>query len=240
MPLSAICHKYLVTVGPVSYPSTPRTVHMATVMEFSTPTDEFPLGSVFETLPGVTVELERVVPHERLTVPYFWVRGAEAEDIEAAFTAHAGVVSIELIDDIDNEYLMRVEWASGYFGILNALARAKVVVLSGVGRKDGWSFEVRGESREAISAFRTNCQEHGIDIEITAVYELLPVQNGNYGLTDTQRTTLVLAYERGYFDTPRGASLQDLADELDITSQSVSARLRRGYRRLIGATLVTA
>ena len=51
---------------------------MATVMEFSSPVEEFPLGSVFETLPEVTVELERLVPHETLIIPYFWVRGAEA------------------------------------------------------------------------------------------------------------------------------------------------------------------
>lgn len=213
---------------------------MATVMEFSSPADEFPLGSVFETLPDVTVELERLIPHESLTIPYFWVRGAEAQDIEAAFEAHAGVVSIELIDDIEDEYLMRAEWAGEYFGILSALAQANIVVLSGIGRKDGWSFEVRGENREAIGDFRQSCQEHDIPIEITSVHELLPVQGGSYDLTDTQREALVLAFERGYFDSPRDASLQDLADELDITQQSVSSRLRRGHRRLIAATLITS
>jgi predicted DNA binding protein len=212
---------------------------MATVMEFSSPVEEFPLGSVFETLPEVTVELERLVPHETLIIPYFWVRGAEAEDIEAAFAAHAGVVSIELIDDIENEYLMRAEWAGEYFGILNALAEANIVVLSGIGRADGWSFEVRGEDREAIGEFRRSCQKHDIDIQITAVHDLLPAQQGSYDLTDAQREALVLAYERGYFDSPRSASLQDLADELGITQQSVSSRLRRGHRRLVGATLVT-
>lgn len=211
---------------------------MATVMEFSSPADEFPLGSVFETLPEVTVELERLVPHETVIIPYFWVRGSKPEDIEAAFESHAGVVSIDLIDNVEDEYLMRAEWAGEYFGILNALAQSNIVILSGIGRKDGWRFEVRGESREAIGEFRTSCQENDIPIEITAVHELLPVQDGSYDLTDTQREALVMAYERGYFDSPREASLQDLADELDITQQSVSSRLRRGHRRLVEATLV--
>ena len=70
---------------------------MATVMEFTSPADEFPLWSVFETLPGVTVELERLIPHESLIIPYFWVRGAEVEDIETAFKTHAGVTRIRLI-----------------------------------------------------------------------------------------------------------------------------------------------
>jgi predicted DNA binding protein len=211
---------------------------MATVMEFRSPADEFPLGTVFENLPEVTVELERLIPHDTLIIPYFWVRGAEAEDIETAFEAHAGVVDIKLVDNVGSEYLMRAEWEREYFGVLNALADANVVVLSGVGTKDGWHFEVRGESRDAIGAFRTICQEHDIQIEITAVHELLPVQGDNYELTAGQREALVLAYERGYFDSPRETSLTELAEELGVTQQSLSERLKRGHRRLIAGELV--
>jgi len=211
---------------------------MATVMEFTSPTEEFPLGSVFENLPDVTVELERLVPHEDLVVHYFWVRGVETEGIESEFEAHVGATNIRLVDSINDEYLMRVEWEDAYFGVLSALAEANVVVLSGIGRKDEWRFEVRGESREAIAEFREYCQEQDISITITAVHAMLPIQGEGYELTVTQREALVLAYEHGYFDSPREASLQDIADELGITQQSLSSRLRRGHRRLIGATLI--
>ena len=211
---------------------------MATVMEFTSPTEEFPLGSVFENLPDVTVELERLVPHEDLVVHYFWVRGVETEGIESEFEAHVGATNIRLVDSINDEYLMRVEWEDAYFGVLSALAEANVVVLSGIGRKDEWRFEVRGESREAIAEFREYCQEQDIPITITAVHAMLPIQGEGYELTVTQREALVLAYEHGYFDSPREASLQEIADELGITQQSLSSRLRRGHRRLIGATLI--
>lgn len=211
---------------------------MATVMEFTSPANEFPLGTVFENLPGVTVELERLIPHDTLIIPYFWVRGAAASDIEAAFDAHAGVVDVKLIDSVDDEYLMRAEWEAEYFGILSALGKANVAVLAGVGTKDGWDFEVRGEDQSAISEFRTLCQDHDIPLDIRAVHSLLPVQGDNYELTDPQREALVLAYERGYFDSPRTASLEDIADELGIAQQSLSSRLRRGHRRLIGRTLI--
>ncbi len=135
---------------------------MATVMEFTSPVGEFPLGSVFENLPGVTVELERLIPHETLIIPYFWVRGAKA---------------------------------------------------------------------------REYCQGNDIPITIIAVHAMLPIQGEGYELTETQREALVLAYERGYFDTPRETSLEEIADEIGITQQSLSSRLRRGHRRLIKATL---
>lgn len=213
---------------------------MATVMEFASPADEFPLGTVFENLPGVTVELERLIPDESLVIPYFWVRGARAPDIEAAFEAHRGVVSVRLIDDVDGEYLMRAEWNDDYYGVLNALAHANIVVLSGVGTKEGWKFEVRGEDRERIAEFRGDCQAHDIPIEISAVHSLLPVRGDGYELTDTQREALVLAYEMGYFDSPRAVSLAGVAAELDISQQSLSSRLRRGHRRLIERTLASA
>ena len=210
---------------------------MATVMEFTSPAAEFPLGSVFENLPGVTVELERLIPHETLIIPYFWVRGVDVEDIEAAFKPHTGVSNIRLVDSIEDEYLMRAEWEPEYFGVLSALAKANVVVLSGIGTNDGWRFEVRGESQEAIAEFRDHCQENDIQMAITAVHAMLPIQGEGYELTETQREALVLAYERGYFDSPRKVSLEEIADELGITQQSLSSRLRRGHRRLIGATL---
>lgn len=211
---------------------------MATIMEFITPAAEFPLGTVFETLPTVTVELERLIPHETVIIPYFWVRGAETNDIEAAFASHEGTTDIQLVDSVEQEYLMRVEWDRDYVGILTALAETNLVVLSGVGTADGWEFEVRSDQRTEISEFRSYCQDHDIQITITAVHSLLPIHGEGYELTDTQQEALVLAFERGYFDSPRTASLEEIADEIGITQQSLSSRLRRGHRRLIDATLM--
>ena len=50
---------------------------MATEATFTIPSDQFPLGSLFEQLPGVTVELERIIPAQDVVIPYFWVRGGE-------------------------------------------------------------------------------------------------------------------------------------------------------------------
>jgi len=210
---------------------------MATEMEFTVPATEFPLGSIFGNLPEVTVELERLVPHEALTIPYFWVRGAETEDIEAAFESHAGVTDIRVVDSVEDEYLMRAEWVRGYDGLLTALSEANLTVLSGVGTADGWRFEVRGDTQEAIAAFRTYHQKQDITIDIVQIRGLLPIQGDSYELTETQRDALVRAHERGYFNTPRESSLKKIADELDITQQSLSSRLRRGHRRLISETL---
>lgn len=165
------------------------------------------------------------------------MRNADTDDIEASFDPHPGVAAVRLVDSVGDEHLMRAEWDQEYFGALSVLAKANVVVLSGIGTKAEWRFEVCGESREAIAEFRTYCQEHEIPIAITAVHAMPPIQAAGYELTETQREALVLAYERGYFDSPRRTSLEEVAAELGITQQSLSSRLRRGHRRLIKATL---
>ena len=171
-------------------------------------------------------------------IPYFWLRGVAVDDVEAAFESQASVGHIRLIDSVEDEYLMRAEWGEEYVGVLSALARNNIPLLTAVGTKDEWNFEVRGESQEALSEFRSYCQENDIPIEVTALHAMRPIQGDGYVLTDTQQEALVLAYERGYFDSPRESSLEAIGEELGVTQQSLSSRFRRGHRRLIENTLI--
>lgn len=215
---------------------------MATVVEFTTPGDTFPLGRAFQRFPDVTVELERVVPTSRAVVPYVWVIGAddaEVSRIEDSFRDHPDLRSVELIDEVGGRYLLRVEWSKGYRGMLKAFAATDTNLISGKGSGDRWTFEIRSDDREGVSEFQRYCREQGIGIELTSVRTLSTLGTGSeHGLTEPQREALVLAFERGYFDSPRRSTLEEIAGELDITRQSVASRLRRGNRRLIGNTLI--
>lgn len=44
---------------------------MTTIAEFTARTDAFPLGSLFDAVPDASVELERLVPANRVVFPYF-------------------------------------------------------------------------------------------------------------------------------------------------------------------------
>lgn len=61
---------------------------------------------------------------------------------------------------------------------------------------------------------------------------------GSGSLTDEQREALLVAYDHGYFDEPREASLEDLAEVLDLTPAAVGGRIRRGMQSLIGMTIL--
>jgi predicted DNA binding protein len=59
-----------------------------------------------------------------------------------------------------------------------------------------------------------------------------PTVDGQYMLTDTQRETIQLAHELGYYDIPRDVTMADLASELDVSQQALSKRLRRAHETI--------
>lgn len=212
---------------------------MATVAEFTVESAGFTLGSIFETRPDATVELERVVPTQSTLVPYFWVRGAGSDDVVAAFAEHPAARSITTVDQVDGEILLRVEWEPDIEGVLRAIVEADVTLLSATGDRSEWQFEIRAVEADAISDFQARCRAFGVPARLTGLHALSPADRGTaYDLTDTQREALCLAYERGYYESPRRTTLGVMAEEVGITGQSLGSRLRRGTRRLIGSTLV--
>lgn len=207
---------------------------------FTVAADEFPLGSVFEEYPEATVELERIVPGPRVVVPYFWVRGVTTDHILAAFREHPGVEEIQLVDSVDGEYLMRVEWAPEHPEILVTLAETDLTVMTATGTHERWTFEIRGENQNDIAEFQTLCRGRDIPITLTALHALTPVEEGiSASLTSPQKEGLLLAYERGYFNSPRDVTMAELGDELGISRQAVAARLRRGIRHVLEESLPT-
>ena len=211
---------------------------MATEATFTVPPDAFPLGSIFASVPGVTVELERIVPREGVIIPYFWVRGVDIDDVEAAFSTHPGVKNIRFIDSVDDEYLLRVEWDPEYEGILSMLGETGVPLITAIGTTDQWTFEIRGDHRSDLATFQQRCQERDIPVTLTALHALTPVGTGTEAaLTDSQLEALVLAYERGYFNSPRDVTMGELGAELGISQQAIASRLRRGIRQILRRTL---
>ena len=211
---------------------------MATEATFAVPSEQFPLGTVFDELPGVKVELERIIPDRDVVIPFFWVRGTRVDDIENAFDAHPGVREIRLVDSVEDEYLLRVEWRLDYNDVLTVLTETEVLIINAIGTNQQWTFEVRAENRTEVATFQHRCQELDIPVTLTELHALTPVDKAaEAGLTDTQQEALVLAYERGYFESPREVTLEEIGEELGITQQAVGSRIRKGSKYVIGSVL---
>lgn len=91
--------------------------------------------------------------------------------------------------------------------------------------------------RAAFKAIFDHCRTNGIPFRVEKLYTEETGLEQEHGLTETQREALVAAYENGYFESPRQITLESLADELDVSRQAVSNRLRKGHQRLIESML---
>lgn len=58
--------------------------------------------------------------------------------------------------------------------------------------------------------------------------------SGCRDLTQTERETLCRAHEMGVFESPRGATVGDLAASFDVSTAAASATLRRAHRKTVG------
>ncbi|MFC4451882.1 helix-turn-helix domain-containing protein [Halorussus aquaticus] len=213
---------------------------MAIEASFTIDEADFPLSAVFAQLTDATIELDRIVPTSNAIIPYFWIYADDTATFTTDLSDDIGVDQVSIIDEVEGQMFVRVDWNLDHESVLTAIVNTDVALLSGIGNKKQWTFEVRANEQRELSEFQTYCQKHDIPIELTQLHALASLKSDReYDLTEGQREALVLGYSKGYFDTPRTASQDDLAGELGISRQAVSSRLQRGLRRLVASALIT-
>lgn len=211
---------------------------MTIIGEFNVPAAVFLLGDALDAVES-SVTIERMVSDgEEAVTPYVWVATEDFEAFEAALGADASVGEFEIVERHDEEALYRVTWREGGAELLAALDDVAATVLTAEGRGNRWVLRALFGDREAVSAFDDRfCAAHE-RVELARLYRSDdPSSYGKYEVTEKQRAALTTAREAGYFAVPRECSLQDVADELGISRNAASARLRRGQDALIAHTL---
>lgn len=220
---------------------------MSVLAEMTVPADEFVLADTMTAAPDMRIEIKRVVAGGQEVTPYFWASGGDFDAFEQALRSDSwirDVLTLEEQDEDDQngeeERFYRVRWQSTEPSLIGAMNDAKAAILEAV--SDGgevWELKAIFPDRDALSAFHDYCLEHGFSFELQRVYEPeSPEERAEYGVTEEQREALKAAYHADYFDVPRDRTLTELADELDISRNALSARLRRGQRNLLANTLV--
>lgn len=147
------------------------------------------------------------------------------------------VRNTRLLEHVGDVALFRAEWHPDA-DLIRQLREIDVTVVESVGTAEHWRFEVRTEDRETFARFRQAFEDQGIPISLDRLYDLEEVLGDAGGpVTPKQREAVLAAYRRGYFDSPRGVSQEELADQFDVSRRAVSERLRRGLKNPVVATL---
>lgn len=211
---------------------------MVTITDIEIPADGFALSQTFATVSDATFEGEPAVAHGEGIVPLVWATTRDFERLEASFETDPTVIDASRLTDMEDGRLYRMRWAETVGTVSDRLLNGGTVLHADA--EDGrWRMRVAFPDRETLSEGYAFGAENGIRIEIESIYEMDSRKNTLFGLTDNQHETLRVALERGYYDVPRGISLTDLAEEMGISHQALSERLRRGHRSLIGHVIRT-
>ncbi|WP_224337848.1 helix-turn-helix domain-containing protein [Haloprofundus halobius] len=210
---------------------------MSVIADFSVPADAFCLAHTLKSAQQMAAELDLLVAHSPdYIMPFLRVVGNEWEQFETILDEDPTVDESELTDSFSTERLYQIKWSDVVSERLRIILDHEGVILDARGSDGEWRMRVRFESRNHFSEFINHFEEEG---QVTLHQLFTPTTSGvhYYALSEKQRSALLTAYNSGYFDVPRKATGEDLAEQLSISHQAVSDRLRRGMKVLIEHTL---
>lgn len=209
------------------------------IADISLSSPDLMLVSTLQAIPDVSIE---TIYHAAATasVPslFYSVRcdDTDRERLEDVLADDPSIREATLIDDLETRWIYRMKLTSNQLLVVPRLVELGAAFLHARSTGEAWTIKTRMPDRETLAEFKSFCDESDIGFELQQLYRTAHGEDGaigEHGLTAAQREALVTAYERGYFEEPRRASLRDLGEELDVSSTAVSGRLRRGTALLV-------
>ena len=212
---------------------------MGVIAEFTFRHPGLPLMPSLEES-DVRLDVEQAVaadPDE--PVLFVWASDGDLDEFEAAVERDETVADYTVVEDAGDHRLYRVAVSEQtpvpLYPMDDRMEASRLDVTSSA---DGVNARLRFPDRESLSEFQPRAEARGVDVTLRGVYSDTESALGDeYGLSAKQREALVTAAELGYYDVPRQASLSDVADDLGVSAQAASERLRRGVKTFVREAL---
>ncbi|WP_435157924.1 helix-turn-helix domain-containing protein [Haladaptatus sp. DFWS20] len=209
---------------------------MAVIVELSLPPESFPLGTMLTAGTDLHIEFERIVPVGADVVPIFWAWDGDLDAFEERVGDDTNVQQLVAIDQVEDRRLYLLNWDIPAGAFLEGLTTTEGIIRNAHGYGDeDWEFELLFPSQDQLTKFHNVSRENEIEYTLGKMHSLSEAGASELAniVTDKQREAIVLAFQRGYFMTPRKVTLSELATELDITQQSLSNRIRNGIEAIV-------
>jgi len=168
----------------------------------------------------------------------FTVQADDFDRFEAALGADPTIDSFERVVEYGAEAVYRFEYAPGATVFSVAIADVGGISLDWTNDDTTWTVRVWLPDREALSTLWEYATDRDVAFSLVRVRDHAAGPGTDGYVTESQREALALAWEMGYFEEPRAATLSEVAAELGISQPAAGGRLRRGIRRIVEATVV--
>lgn len=212
---------------------------MGKVLDLSLPAEQFALGDTLASLPDATVETVPVAAHgPRESMSFLSASSSNANRLDDLLRSDETTKGVTRLSGNGGRQLYRIRWQMQVQIVIDVLLQTAGSLLSAKGTSDGWELCVMFPQQVSVSTIRENWRTHGIDPTIHRINGVSGMA-GHEGvkLSQCQHDSLLKAFEMDYYEVPRGITLDGLADELHVSHQALSERLRRGHRNLVQTTL---
>ena len=207
------------------------------------------LLDALESTPEMMVQIETLHTDSKgASKVMFWAWGDDFHTFERSMDADSIIIEYSCLTEFNEQRLYRIipsEEGEEVF-TYRIMAEYDIVSLHEIGNYEGLTIRARFPGREALAAYHDFCEEKGLTFQIQNLYpeeqQVAGVEAGRavhdpHGLTPSQREVLQISFKQGYFAIPRQSTLEEIADELDVSVQAVSTRLRRALQKLLQSTI---
>lgn len=167
----------------------------------------------------------------------FTVRTDDLKRFETGLERDHTIDGFERIVEDGREAVYRLEYGAEATVFSAAIAAVNGISLDWTNDGTTWTVRVWLPDREALASLWEYATDHDIEFVLERVGDYGRAGERESSLTADQREAILLALEMGYFEEPRGATLDEVADELDISQPAAGGLLRRGLRRLVVSTV---
>jgi len=214
---------------------------MVVILRYSVSAAASDLGRALHLRTGEHVDLEPQVSGETATVPFAWVHSERPSSLIESLRTHPSIGDVSTVETVGHATLLALKWETHDDPVFRGIAESEGSILRAVCRDGQWTFTVRFSDYDRLSALRRSYDDSGVALEVERVYHQSDLHaEESYGLTESQHEALTLAVGRGYYDIPRRYDTAELAEELGISAQAVTERLRRAVTNLTEHTILPA
>ncbi|WP_256297731.1 helix-turn-helix domain-containing protein [Haloarchaeobius salinus] len=199
------------------------------------------LDRALSAVPDLSLDIEKL--DSSPTVPLrvvFWARGESLDEFEDALALDP---TVETFTVLANERSQRLYCVVVPENVPCVDLYARLIDLHGVlvdatCDDSGWTMEMLFPDRDAFGSFRRACEAAELSVTVESIHSgQVGRTTADADLTPAQREILSRAVDVGYFDIPRETTLRGLGDEVGVSGQAASERLRRGMETLVRETL---
>lgn len=172
-----------------------------------------------------------------LSAYLFTVQTDDFERFETGLERDHTIDTFERVLELDTGAVYRCEYSSEAMVFSGAIDQVDGVSVDWVNDDTDWIARVWLPDREALATLWEYATDHGIAFSLERVSDYPIAGETDSIVTEPQREALLRALDMGYFEEPREATLSEVAAELGISQPAAGGLLRRGFKRLLLATV---